>query len=131
MTRKYLQTLFGFVLDDDSKGLGVWLKKYPDQIDWKDESGWGLLHLAASRGLGDCVKVLMEQGANKELLDPDGWTPLHHLAEFSQNLEVLNFMIDQGIVLDAVSYHGDTALHFAARQNEGNGPYVGRGWSCR
>lgn len=111
------KSVFDFLVEEDAEYVEYWLQDHPDQVDMKDDTGWGLLHLACCRGLFSMVKLIVEHGADIELLDPDGWTPLHHLAEFNQNQEILSYLIEKGVDLDAKDKYGSTALHYAVRNH--------------
>lgn len=49
-------------------------------VNQKDKNGNAALHLAAREGCIDLVEMLIKSGADVNLLDPVGWTPLHHAA---------------------------------------------------
>ena len=46
------------------------------QVNSRTNSGYTLLHIAASYGHADCVKVLLEHGADISALDEYGKTPM-------------------------------------------------------
>lgn len=52
------------------------LDKYPSYINKPSSSGETALHKAASKGNVDCIKLLTERGANANVLDKQGRTPL-------------------------------------------------------
>lgn len=52
------------------------LDKYPSYINKPSSSGETALHKAASKGNLDCIKLLIERGANANVLDKQGRTPL-------------------------------------------------------
>ena len=45
------------------------------QVNYRTSSGYTLLHLAASYGHADCVKVLLRHGADISAIDEYGKTP--------------------------------------------------------
>lgn len=51
-------------------------------IDWKDKRGRTALHDAARSGRPETVKLLLDAGADPNMKDEDGFTPLHVCAEF-------------------------------------------------
>ena len=59
------------------------------------------------------VKLLLEQGADKEKGDRNGSTPLY-LASYDGNLIVTQCLVEQGANLDKVNNDGDTPLAVAA-----------------
>ncbi|BEJ14782.1 hypothetical protein CspHIS471_0405490 [Cutaneotrichosporon sp. HIS471] len=57
-------------------------------VNGKDEYGFTLLHLAADRGRVEAVKLLLDRGADKSVLDPDGQTA-HDIAAVSGRDEIM------------------------------------------
>jgi ankyrin repeat protein len=47
------------------------------KLNFKNESGWTALHIAASSGYSDVVSGLIAAGADPDLTNQDGETPLH------------------------------------------------------
>jgi cytochrome c len=56
------------------------------------------LHIAARSGCLDCVKALVEAGADVNAKTKDGKTPLH-LAKFKGQREVADYLLSHGVVL--------------------------------
>lgn len=47
-------------------------------INYKDElQGWSLMHYAAEHQNIEAIKILAHRGANLNIQDLNGWTPLH------------------------------------------------------
>ncbi|WVQ81445.1 hypothetical protein IAT38_003569 [Cryptococcus sp. DSM 104549] len=57
-------------------------------IDLRDEFGYTPLHLAADRGYPEMTKLLLKLGANPEIQDEDGQTPLM-LADISSRDDII------------------------------------------
>ncbi|GMK59316.1 hypothetical protein CspeluHIS016_0703310 [Cutaneotrichosporon spelunceum] len=57
-------------------------------VNAKDEYGFTMLHLAVDRGRVEAVKLLLDRGADKSILDPDGQTA-HDLATVSGRDEII------------------------------------------
>jgi hypothetical protein len=70
------------------------------------------LLLAASRGHEGCVKILLDQGANKELVDILGSTPLA-LAASGGHEGCVKILLDQGANKESVDISGRTPLALA------------------
>ena len=62
----------------------------------------------------DCVKALIEAGADLNAKENDGWTALH-LAACNGKLDCVKALIEAGADLNAKDNDGWTALHLAAR----------------
>ena len=93
-------------------------------VQLRDNWGNTVLHLAASLGLEETVRLALDRGADIEALDGDGWTPLlhYHVArkyDLTPGHEaVLKLLVDRGAQLSAQCPNGLTALHYAAVQGE-------------
>lgn len=72
------------------------------------------LHLAASLGRDDMIKVLVKAGAPTETKNWKGWTPLMEAVMQKQSVSAKN-LIELGARIDATDPMGRTLLHLAAR----------------
>ena len=75
---------------------------------------WGVLHLAADGGWLDIARILIEKGADPNMPSSLG-TPLHHAVQRG-SLELAEFFIDKGSLIDERGYLARTPLHLAVRQ---------------
>jgi len=81
-----------------------------------DASSGGVLHdmnYAAGAGLDDTVRTLIQQGANIEARDNDGWTPLFTAAQYGHD-QVVRTLIEHGANVEAHDDGGWTPLFHAA-----------------
>ena len=68
------------------------------------------LMYACQYGHLDCVRFLIDRGANVNVRNHNGYTPLH----FASNVEIVKVLLQKGAVIDAVSsLTGYTPLHYA------------------
>ena len=74
------------------------------------------LHLAASNDRIDIVRFLQEHGADCNLADSQGRTPLHASVESSSGYLCLQLLLDQNVDIDSIDRNGLTAWHLAASQ---------------
>ncbi|XP_014206888.2 histone-lysine N-methyltransferase EHMT2 [Copidosoma floridanum] len=72
------------------------------------------LHLAAERGFLACVHVLVQAGAQYDVLDRNQWSPLM-LAAVNGKVEVVRYLMRVGADVTLKGEDGMTALHIAAR----------------
>lgn len=67
-------------------------------------------------GCMDCVQALVEHGANPDLADPEGVTPLI-TAVFNTHFDVAKYLIDKGANIDKWDWWGRTPLYLAVDYN--------------
>jgi cytohesin len=78
-----------------------------------DAEGSRPIHYAAAKSLA-AVELLLSYGADPLAVGSDG--NALHLAVWFNNAEVVDFLIAQGINVNATAGAGETPLHFAALQ---------------
>jgi len=72
-----------------------------------------LLHGSANRGTLKAVQWLLMNGADTNVLDEGGRTPLHVCAERNTSTSVLKLLIEAGSELNARDSSGKTPLDYA------------------
>ena len=75
---------------------------------------WTPLHKAAERGHKEVVQLLIESGADQNVVDKRGRTSLHW-AVSKGHKEVVQLLIENGADLNVADEEGTTPLHCAAR----------------
>ena len=94
----------------------LWESKDFDQLF---DAGKGVhmsaLHLFASAGWETAVEVLLDFGANVNVRDSNGNTPLHNalLRKDRKYRATIELLIDKEADINAQNYEGDTPLHRA------------------
>lgn len=78
------------------------------------------MKIAAHFGHFEVVKILLEQGANKETADLDEWIPLHSAA-VSGHFEVVKILLQKGTNMEAPNEERSTPLNIAAHFGEFEG----------
>ncbi|XP_015238250.1 PREDICTED: ankycorbin, partial [Cyprinodon variegatus] len=78
-----------------------------------DGEGKSALHVAAARGLAECLTVILAHGADLSATDAAGFTPLH-LAAKNNHLECCKRLIQSKCPFETPDSSGKTALHHAA-----------------
>lgn len=78
-----------------------------DVLHLRDE-----LHRAARTGDVQAIKECLDQGANVNSKDQNGWTPLHRAA-FRGRIESVQLLLNYGAKVDLVDDIGYTPLHLA------------------
>ncbi|MCZ6470247.1 MAG: ankyrin repeat domain-containing protein, partial [Gammaproteobacteria bacterium] len=75
------------------------------------------LHLAIREGYVDIAKLLLDRGAEVDVLDPNDFTPLHNAA-WNGNLDLVKLLLDAGADINASTYDGDTPLSLAQNNDQ-------------
>uniref|UniRef100_A0A1A8NJ69 Retinoic acid induced 14 n=2 Tax=Nothobranchius rachovii TaxID=451742 RepID=A0A1A8NJ69_9TELE len=78
-----------------------------------DSEGKSALHVAAARGLTECLAVILSHGADLSVTDAAGFSPLH-LAAKNNHVECCRKLIQNKCPVDTMDSLGRTALHHAA-----------------
>ncbi len=93
-------------------GAGADVNVKEDLFSYDDETT--PLHLAMLHDGPEIAKLLLEAGANIEVRDSEGRTPLHWaVLSGADSTVMIDFLLDQGAVIEAKSADGFTPLHFA------------------
>ena len=117
---------------DDCMPLHIAAKRNPDigrcliksgvDITLRNKRGINALHIAASEGSVDFIRMIFNEVENDELLQTliqartnDGMT-IGHVAVSAGYLNCLNFLVEYGLDPMATSDTGCTLLHTAARE---------------
>ncbi|XP_069353457.1 ankyrin repeat domain-containing protein 24 isoform X1 [Eulemur rufifrons] len=79
-----------------------------------DPEGKSAFHLAAMRGAGSCLEVMLSHGANVMSTDGAGYNALHLAAKYGHP-QCLKQLLQASCVVDVVDSSGWTALHHAGR----------------
>jgi ankyrin repeat protein len=94
---------------------------YGADVNSRGREGFTALHYAVRSGNLPLLRLLLDRGADIEAGDPDGLTPLLHLAKTRAKIDhgaVLALLAAHGAHLDARTAAGETLLFFYARQGE-------------
>ncbi|XP_025915691.1 ankyrin repeat and SOCS box protein 3-like, partial [Apteryx rowi] len=78
-------------------------------------SGWNSLHQASFQGYTEIIKILLEQGANKECEDDFGITPLFVAAQYGK-LESLRILVSYGANINCQAKDRATPLLIAVQE---------------
>ena len=115
------RTGLGFALLNESLKAAEALMASPAlNVNQLNSNGESALMIAALRGNLDWCKRLVARGAK---VNHDGWSALHYAAS-GPNVEVIDYLLQQGANLEGRSPNGTTPLMMAARY--GSEPNVDR-----
>ena len=83
-------------------------------VNLKDIVGRTPLHIAAEKGNIDVAMFLIENGANVNVADANGNTPLVFIINKTGNLKITERLLEKGASVNAQNRTGETALMYAA-----------------
>lgn len=61
----------------------------------------------------DIVKDILEAGADVNMCDDEGWSPLHDAVERGENMDMIQILLDAGANIEAKIHDGHTAWNLA------------------
>lgn len=111
----FARTPLLLALDKGYVDVAIWLIKNKVKLDTQDEHGLTALHLAASRGYSEIVKILIAEGVDLDV-DKSGHTALH-LAASNGHEMIMQMLLTAGADIEARGEDDDTALHMAVEEN--------------
>nr|WP_253308677.1 ankyrin repeat domain-containing protein [Rickettsia endosymbiont of Ceutorhynchus assimilis] len=92
------------------------LNKKIVNVDDLNPNNWTALHFAARSGHDNIVKLLLDHGANVNVITPDdGWTALHFAARNGYDGIVEVLLKHNADIINIQTSFGSTALHLAAK----------------
>ncbi|CAI8051487.1 E3 ubiquitin-protein ligase MIB2 [Geodia barretti] len=89
------------------------LQKWPNQVN-TNYNGRTLLHIAAAEGWTNCVRVLLEHGADIRKRNEKGNTPLRIAASVNRHQVVELLLLQEGCDVNEGNSRGYTPVHEAA-----------------
>ena len=82
-------------------------------VDANNLTPWGILYQGARCGHKDVVQLLLDRGAEPNMADQNGMTPLHYAA-FKGHKDVVQLLLERGAEQNMAAQKGFTPLHLAA-----------------
>jgi ankyrin repeat protein len=79
-----------------------------------DNLGQTALIAAVSHGGLEATNLLLARGADPDVRDNAGWSPLHYAAYFGAGTDLMAALLAKGAKIDARNDRGITALYFAS-----------------
>lgn len=78
-----------------------------------DENGKTLLHYAAEKGDQETICMLVESGAEINIKNKLGETPLHFLTHLENGTKMIEYLLNKGAYIESRTNAGNTPLHNA------------------
>lgn len=89
-------------------------------MDDRNSAGETALHVAASKGRTDLVKVLLDEGAIIHTTSSSRKRTAFHSAATNGHLEAVEMLLDRGATIDSTTIGAWTTLHEAASEGHAN-----------
>lgn len=105
--------LMSSVSDQDITGVKFFAKADGNYIDQQNIGGATALHLAARGGNLEIVKTLIENNANPNIKDNEGWTPLMR-AVIAHNSEAISYLLDNKADASILNSSSESVIYQAA-----------------
>ncbi|KYQ93392.1 hypothetical protein DLAC_06073 [Tieghemostelium lacteum] len=88
-----------------------------NSINIQNNQGQSPLHLLISSGNEPLVRLFIQLGANVDMEDLDGMSPLHYACATIGGRDMVDCLLKSGSSVFAVDNEGDTPLHYAVRED--------------
>lgn len=108
-----ITSLMSAVVDGDIDGVKFFIKSSVSGINQKNLGGATALHLACRTGNLKIAELLIENGADVNAVDAEGWTPLMR-ASLMQNAEIVNLLLSKNASVTSLNKFKDSAVVHAA-----------------
>jgi ankyrin repeat protein len=86
------------------------------KIESMDSVNVSPLSYAATFGDIDCIRILLDNGANINSEDINSWTPLFYAVQYGK-IDAVKLLIDRGANILKKNKFGNTLLHLACKRN--------------
>ncbi len=107
-----ITSLMSAVISGDIDGVKFFAKSGPDLVNQKNIGGATPLLLACREGNLEIVKILIDNGANINVTDNEGWTPLMRAA-LAGKKDVVDLLMTKDTQAAAINSIGESAIFHA------------------
>lgn len=114
ITEKEVRKFSDAVVFGDFNKVKQMIADKPAVINSQDEYGFSALHNVMSEEQFEIVAYLIKNGANVNIQNDQGISPLH-LAGYPKNVELL---LNAGAEIDIIDFQGNTPLHIIASETD-------------
>ena len=104
-----ISTLMSATANNDVDGVKFFSKAGALVINQRNKGGATSLHIACREGNFEIAKTLIENGANVNIVDNEGWTPLMR-ASLAGNKEIVEILLKNGAKANLLNSLNESAL---------------------
>ncbi len=108
-----ITSLMNAAINDDVSAVQFFAKSGVAVVNQKNVGGASALHIAARRGNIEICKILLENGANINITDNEGWTPLMRAA-LAKNSDLVRMLLLRGADPKKMNSVGESVIINAA-----------------
>ncbi len=111
-----INVLMMAVNSNDIQGVSFFSKAGGVLVNQKNIGGATALHISCREGFLEIAKILIENGADVNAIDNEGWTPLMR-ANINGHHEVVSLLVSKGVGSGGLNYTGESAIMHATLGN--------------
>jgi hypothetical protein len=104
-----ISTLMSATASNDIDGVRFFSKAGPSVINQRNKGGATSLHIACREGNFEIVKILIENGANVNIVDNEGWSPLMR-ASLAGKEDIVEILLKNGAKAQLLNSLNESAL---------------------
>lgn len=104
-----ISPLMSAVTENDIVGVRFFSKAGRSIINQKNIGGATALHMACREKNFEIVRILIENGADINIVDNEGWTPLMR-ASMAGDAQIVDFLLTKGATAENINSVGESAI---------------------
>ena len=104
-----ISNLMSAVANNDIQGARFFSKGGSLVVNQKNKGGATALHIACRESNFEIVKILIESGANPNIQDNEGWTPLMRASNVG-NSQIVEYLLANGAKANYLNSQNETAI---------------------
>lgn len=108
-----ISNLMSAVANSDTDGVKFFSKGGPMAVNQKNKGGATALHIASRQNDFEIVKILIENGANPNIQDNEGWTPLMR-ASIVGSSQIVDLLLSNGAKANFLNSQNESAIIHSA-----------------
>ncbi len=111
-----ITALMSAVSYNDIEGVRFFTKNNPEIVNKRNLGGASALHIACREKNYEIAKILIENGADINIVDNEGWTPLMRVASMGDE-KITELLVQNDARIDIVNNFSETAIVHSAIAN--------------
>jgi ankyrin repeat protein len=104
-----ITNLMSAVANNDIQGAGFFSKGGSLIVNQKNKGGATALHIACREGNSEIVNILLQNGANPNIQDNEGWSPLMR-ASIAGSPQIIDMLLSKGAKANLLNQQNESAI---------------------